>query len=303
MSEDNTVDTARRTMLRGAAAAGAAGLAFAATAARAQDGTAQDGTATSPTGQRFADKIVLITGATSGIGRATVIEFAKEGATVVFNGRRAELGQQVQSEIEGMGGRASYIESDVRDREQVRSFVDGVVEEHGRIDVAFNNAGIAIPPSPVEQVDPEQYDDIIATNVNGVFWSMHHELRHMKEAGTGVIVNTSSVFGPRAADNQVPYGATRSAVNAMTEAAAKEAGPAGVRIVAVAPGAVPDTDLFRFLGRPWNDEERAYMASLAGLKRVGTPLDLARMVLALASDDAGFVHGSVVRVDGQFLQA
>lgn len=286
------VQSTRRAVLTGAAV-GAAGLAFGAIQAQAQERAAG----------RFAGRIVLITGATSGIGRATAIEFAREGARVIFNGRRAELGAEVVAEIEGAGGQASYVQSDVRDPEQVKTFVDGVVNDHGRIDIAFNNAGIAIPPTPIEQVDPDQYNDIIATNVNGVFWSLHHEVRHMKAAGRGVIVNTSSVFGLRAADNQVPYGATRSAVDAMIEAVAKEAGPAGVRVVGVAPGAVPDTDLFRFMGRPFNEDERAYMGTLAGLGRPGEPIDIARMVLALASDDGGFVHGSTVRVDGQFLNA
>lgn len=290
---DTKPDTARRAVLTGAVA-GAAGLAFA-SAARAQDAA--------ETGGRFAGKVVLITGATSGIGRAAAEMFAAEGATVVFNGRRAELGAEVEAAIRDAGGAATYVQSDVRDLAQLKAFVDGAVAEHGRIDVAFNNAGIAIPPGPIETIDPEQYRDIMATNVDGPFWSMAYQIPHMKAAGGGVIVNTSSVFGMRASDNQVAYGATRSAVDAMIEAVAKEAGGAGIRVVGVAPGAVPDTDLFRFLGRPWNAEERAFMGTLAGLGRPGTPEEIASMVLCLASDAGSFVHGSTVRVDGQFLNA
>ncbi len=287
------IQPTRRALLMGAAA-GAAGLAFAPSGAKAQARRSPG---------RFAGKIVLITGATSGIGRATARAFAREGATVVFNGRRDELGKQVQAEIRQAGGDATYVRSDVRDREQLRTFIDDVVERHDRIDIAFNNAGIAIPPGPIEAVDPDQFADIVATNINGPFWSMAHQIPHMKRAGGGVIVNTASVFGPHAADNQAAYGATRSAVIAMIDAVAKEVGEANIRVVGVAPGAVPDTDLFRFMGRPWNADERAYMASLAGLGRVGTPQDIAEVVLALASEGAGFVHGVTVPVDGQFLSA
>ena len=296
MSDDHTTETpdaTRRSVLTGAAAIGAAGLPMTGTA-RAQE---------SEGGGRFADQVVLITGATSGIGRAAAEMFAAEGATVVFNGRRADLGAEVETAIREAGGNATYVQSDVRELDQLKSFIDGVVSEHGRIDVAFNNAGIAIPPGPIEEVDSEQYRDIMATNVDGPFWSMAYELQHMKPAGRGVIVNTSSVFGPHAADGQAAYGATRSAVDAMIEAVAKEAGGAGVRVVGVAPGAVPDTDLFRFMGRAFNDDERAYMGTLAGLGRPGTPEEIAAMVLFLASDGGSFTHGTTFTVDGQFLNA
>ena len=286
------IDQTRRTLLTTGVAAAAMGAS--ATVANAQT-RASEGA--------FTDQIVVITGGTSGIGRATAELFAQEGAQVVFNGRREALGAEVVAAIEEAGGKARYVPSDVRDRDQVRAFIDGVVDEFGRIDVAFNNAGIAIPPSPIETIDPAMYDDIIATNVNGVFWSLVNEVRHMKTAGSGVIINTSSVFGPHAADTQVAYGATRSAVDAMTAAVAKEVGQNGIRVMGIAPGATVGTDLFRFIGREWTDDEVAYFGTLAGLGRAGQPIDLARAVVSMAGAAGSFVHGTTLKVDGQFLQA
>ena len=290
--------TDRRAVLTGAAV-GAAGLAFAGTA-RAQSATT---TKTSPTGQRFDGKVVLITGATSGIGRATAEEFAREGADVVFCGRRAELGAQVARGINEAGGKAEYSEVDVRDREQLTAWIDSVAERRGRIDIAFNNAGIAIPPGPIEQVTPEDHRDMVATNLDGVFWSMHAQVPHMKRRGGGVIVNTSSAFGSHAPNTQVPYGATKGAIDAMTAGVSKEVAGDGIRVLAVAPGAVVDTDLFRFMGRDYTQEEVQQFGGLHAVGRAGRPIDIARMVLTLASDDAGFVTGTTVPVDGQFLQA
>lgn len=292
---NTTISATRRALVSGAAL-GAAALAL----NPGVKATAQNG---KKLGGEFENKVVLITGATSGIGKATAKAFAKEGATVAFCGRRENLGKSVQKEIRDTGGRASYSKVDVRDRKALKHFIDDTAKQYGRIDIAYNNAGIAIPTTPIEEVDDKQFDDIMATNISGPFWSMAYELKHMKPAGKGVIINTSSVFGPHAADNQAAYGATRSAVNAMIEAVAKEAGPKGVRVVGIAPGAVPDTDLFRFMGRDWNADEKAYMASLAGLGRVGKPEDIAHMVLALASEKASFVHGTTLPVDGQFLNA
>lgn len=286
----NTETISRRTVLSATAAA-AAGAALAPGQANAQE--RDDLTMTG--------KVVVISGATSGIGKATAELFAAHGATVVFNGRRKNLGKAVERSIKDAGGTATYVKSDVRDPKQVKAFLEGAVRRHGKIDIAVNNAGIAIPPGPVEAVDPEQYRDIMATNLDGVFWSLHHEVRLMKASGGGVIVNTSSAFGEHAADNQVAYGATKSAVDAMTRAVAKEAGGAGIRVVAMAPGAIKDTDLFRFIGRAWTDDEIAHFGTLASIGRAGTPQEMAALVVALAGDPGAFVHGTIIRADGQFL--
>ena len=253
--------------------------------------------------KRFTGKTVLITGGTSGIGAAKIKAFAAEGAIVTFNGRRAELGRAVETEIRDAGGTAQYIQSDVRDRDQVFGFVEQTMEKFGRLDIAFNNAGIAIPPSPLEETTIEGYRDIIRTNIDGVFYAIQAQLPIMKAAGAGVIINTSSAFGSHAPNTQVAYGATKGAVEAITEGVAKEAGPSGVRVLAVAPGAITQTDLFRFIGRDWTTEEVAFFGTLAAMGRAGTPDEIAKVVLALSSDEGSFVTGATIPIDGQFLQA
>ena len=290
----DTPDTMRRSLVTGAAAAGA-GLAMAG-AASAQSATTTD-VADTGTG-RFDGKVVLITGATSGIGRATAEEFAREGATVEFCGRREALGAEVQAGIRDAGGNATYTMVDVRDEEALRDWIGVVAERNGQIDIAFNNAGIAIPPGPFEETTSEAYAEIIDTNLNGVFWAMHAEVPIMKEQGGGVIINTSSTFGSHAPNTQVPYGATKGAIDIMVEGISKEVAAGGIRVLGLAPGAVVDTDLFRFVGRDWTEEEIENFGSLHAVDRAGRPIDIARVVLFLASDDAGFITGSVLSANG-----
>ena len=296
---DHDTNTSRRAILTGAAA-GAAGLALA-SAANAQSATTTD---TADTGtSRFNGKTVLITGATSGIGRKTAEEFAREGATVEFCGRRDELGAEVVKGIKDAGGNATYTQIDVRDEDAMIAWIKAVAERNGRLDIAFNNAGIAIPPGPMEEVSKEAYAEIIDTNQNAIFWAMHTQVPIMKEQGGGVIINTSSTFGSHAPNTQVPYGATKGAIDIMTEGVSKEVASNGIRVLAVAPGAIVDTDLFRFMGRDWTEEEVKFFGSLHAVGRAGRPIDVARVVLMLASDDAGFMTGRTIFADGQIINA
>ncbi len=297
-TNDQMPDAQRRAILTGAVA-GAASLAMTGVAS-AQSATTTD---ISPTGSRFEGKTVLITGGTSGIGRVTAEEFAREGATVEFCGRRADLGAQVEAGIRSAGGTATYTQLDVRREAELQAWINTVAERNGQLDVAFNNAGIAIPPGPMEDTSVEGYAEIIDTNLNGVFWAMHAQVPIMKRQGGGVIINTSSTFGSHAPNTQVAYGATKGAVDIMVKGLSKEVAAEGIRVLGIAPGAIVDTDLFRFIGRDWTEDEIAFFGTLHAVARAGRPIDVARVVLMLASDDAGFMTGRTIFADGQIIAA
>lgn len=248
---------------------------------------------TNPNG-RFARKVVLITGATSGIGEATARAFAKEGASVFFCGRRENLGKQVESEIRRAGGEATYRQADVRQAEQVKAFVDACVAKYGRLDVAFNNAGVDFPPHPIADTPVNEFDELMSTNARGVFLGMKYEIPYMLKAGQGAIINTASIGGYRAFPNIVGYGASKAAIIHMTKAAAQEYGK--LRVNAILPGAI-DTAMLDRVKRDWKVTEEQLVAPYPS-KRVGKPEEVAALVLWLASDEASYVSGAPFSVDG-----
>ncbi|MEL6224440.1 MAG: glucose 1-dehydrogenase [Cyanobacteria bacterium J06627_8] len=243
---------------------------------------------------RFAGKVVLITGATSGIGATTAKAFAREGARVAFNGRRAELGQQVEQDIRAFGGEATYIQSDVRDAQQMERFVSDTVEKYGRLDVAFNNAGVDYPPAATADTDIDSFDDLINTNARGVFIGMKYEIPHVLETN-GSIINNASIGGHRAFPNIIGYGASKAAVIHMTKMVAQEYGKK-IRVNAIAPGAI-DTPMLDRVKRDWNVTEEQLIAPYP-IQRVGQPQEVADAVMWLASDAASYVSGMRFDIDG-----
>ena len=242
----------------------------------------------------FADKVVLITGATSGIGETTAKAFAKEGASVFFCGRRANLGAKVEQDIRAAGGEATYMQADVRQAEQVKAFVEGCVSKYGRIDIAFNNAGIDYPPATIADTSVEEFDDLMSTNARAVFVSMKYELPYLVET-KGSIINNASIGGHRAFPNIVGYGASKAAVIHMTKMAAQEYGK-DVRINAVAPGGVR-TAMWERVQRDWNvPEERLVQAY--PMQRAAEPEEIAEAVMWLASNAASYVSGMKLDIDG-----
>jgi NAD(P)-dependent dehydrogenase (short-subunit alcohol dehydrogenase family) len=239
--------------------------------------------------------VILITGALTGIGRATAIALAGEGARLVVAGRREAEGKALEAELRSLGAEAEFVLADVRREEDVRGLVDRTVARFGRIDAAVNNAGTEGRPGPVTEQTAESYAATFDTNVLGTLLSMKHELRVMTVQGSGSIVNVSSTYGHGGARGASVYAASKHAVEGLTKSAALEAAAFGVRVNAVAPGPTETGMLNRFTGTA---ERKAALASGVPLGRVGAPEEIARAIVFLASDEASFVTGQVVTADG-----
>jgi NAD(P)-dependent dehydrogenase (short-subunit alcohol dehydrogenase family) len=242
------------------------------------------------------NKVVLITGALTGIGRATAIAFAEAGHQVVVSGRRDEAGEALASELRAQGARAEFVRADVRFEEEVRHLVDRAVELFGRLDVAVNNAGTEGVASPISEQDAQSYAGIFDTNVLGTLLSLKHEMRVMMAQGSGSIVNISSVRGHIGALNGSVYGASKHAVEGLTKCAALEGAPHGVRVNAVAPGPIDTEMLERFTGG--NDEVKASLGATVPLGRVGRPEEMADLILFLSSSGSSYVTGQILTADG-----
>src|SRR6266487_1161167 len=222
------------------------------------------------------NKVILITGALTGIGRATAIAFAREGAHVVVCGRHDDAGNALVTELRAVGAKAEYIRADVRHEDDVRSLVDRTIKRFGRLDVAVNNAGTEGKPGPVTEQSAESYAATFDTNVLGTLLSMKHELRVMQAQGHGSIVNLSSTTGSKAAPGASVYTASKHAVEGLTKSAALEAADNGVRVNAVAPGPVETEMLGRFTGTA---ENKAGLLSTIPLKRAARPEEVAAAIL------------------------
>ncbi|GAB2984080.1 glucose 1-dehydrogenase [Saccharothrix stipae] len=249
---------------------------------------------------RYAGKVVQITGATSGIGAATARAFAAAGAKVAFCGRRTALGHEVERSIRASGGDATYIAADVRVPSSVQHFVDGAVRRYGRVDIAFNNAGVQVN-ADLDKVTVEQWDDVVNTNARGVFLAMKHQVPHMRAAGGGHIIVNSSIGAIVGRPGLSTYQASKQAVRALVQSAALEYGVHGIRVNAIMPG-ITDTPMIRppgFDDVTW-DQVKAALGQLNvdGLKRIASPDDIARAVLAMASADLAYLTGAAVPVDG-----
>src|SRR5882757_2290051 len=262
-------------------------------------------TTTATTGRRrFHNKVVLITGATSGIGRAAAVQFAQEGGKVGFCGRRENLGHEVEREIRSQGGEATYIRADVRNEEDVKTFVDRVAQKYGRLDVALNNAGITIEKA-LHEYSSREWDDVVHTNLRGAFLAMKYEIPHMLANGGGNIVVTSSSNAIATTEKRSAYSASKRGLIGLVQSAALDYAQHGIRVNALIPGTTDTALVRRSAGMEhvpdgvWELALNQWAhAHVPGLQRVAQPEEIAAFALMLASDDLSYMTGAQLVMDG-----
>jgi NAD(P)-dependent dehydrogenase (short-subunit alcohol dehydrogenase family) len=246
--------------------------------------------------QNFTDKVAIITGASAGIGKATAIAFAKNGAKVVVADINQQDGEAVVNEITQAGGTAIFVPCDVTNDQQVMSLVDATLEAYGKLDIAFNNAGIEIEQSKLADGEESVFDKIMDVNVKGVWRCMKYQIPAMLKNGSGSIVNTASVAGLGAAPKMAIYSASKHAVIGLTKSAAVEYGKKGIRVNAVCP-AVIDTEMFRRAAEA-DPRKAEFVAGMHPVGRIGKVEEIAEAVMYLCSGNSGFTTGIALPVDG-----
>ncbi|MFC7203647.1 SDR family oxidoreductase [Haloferax namakaokahaiae] len=244
-------------------------------------------------------KVALVTGAASGIGRATALRFADEGAKVVVSDVMVDDGEQVVHEINESGGEAVFVKADVSDPDEVANLVASAVEQFGGLDFAHNNAGIEGVGSSIPEMSVEDFERVIDINLKGVFLGMKYEIPRLLERGGGAIVNTASVAGMTGGPNLSHYYAAKHGVIGLTRSAALEVANENVRVNAVCPGVIDTPMIERFT----KDDDEAAEGLLAAepMGRMGKPEEIAAAVVYLCSDDASFVTGHPMVIDGGYV--
>lgn len=243
----------------------------------------------------FQNQIVLITGATAGIGRAAALAFAAQGAQLVVSGRNTEAGTQLEAELHNIGAKAVFVRADVSNEEQVMRLLSACVEHYGRLDVAVNSAGLEGTRGSIMEQTLETYTAAFNANALGTFLCLKHQLRLMSKQLSGSIVNLSSTMGSRGNALAPMYVASKHAIEGFTKSAALEACQYQVRVNAVAPGPIATEMLDRIAGGAQNVP---LVASTIPMQRVGTPEEVAAAILYLASPGASYITGQILQVNG-----
>lgn len=247
----------------------------------------------------LSNKIALITGATSGIGRETAVLFAEQGATLVLAGRREREGADALAEVRKAGGDGIFVKTNVAVAAEVERLVTTAIEKFGRIDVAFNNAGVEGNWKPMTDLSEQEWDDVIDINLKGVWLCLKYQIRQMLRQGTGgAIVNMSSVAGLMGAPMAAPYCASKHGVIALSRTAALECATQKIRVNAICPAVIETPMGERLFG---GAETRPYALSMHPVGRFGTPREVAEAVLFMCSDKTPFMTGHYIVVDGGLL--
>lgn len=244
---------------------------------------------------RLENKTAIITGGASGIGRASALRFASEGAQLVIADVNGDGGQETVNLIKQQGGTAVFYETNVSDSKQVKELVSATVENFGKLDILFNNAGVGNPDVKSVDLEEEDWDRIIDINLKSVFLGIKYAVPQMKKAGGGAIINTSSLLGIKGQKYLTAYNASKAGVILLTKNAALEYGKDHIRVNAIAPGVI-DTQIIE----GWKNDQRKWPIISRGnaLGRIGTPQEVANAVLFLASEEASFITGATLSVDG-----
>jgi NAD(P)-dependent dehydrogenase (short-subunit alcohol dehydrogenase family) len=244
------------------------------------------------------NKVALVTGGTSGIGRATAITIGAAGAKVVFSGRRDREGEETARLIRKTGAECLFVHSDVTSEADVKALVHKTIETYGRLDCAFNNAGIESPLKPLHEQAIEDFDKLMAISVRGLFLCMKYEIEQMLSQGSGVIVNSSSTQGLVAFPGNSPYNASKHAVMGLTRSAALDYAKQGIRINAVNPGSIATELIDRILNQLGGTVDD--FASMVPMGRMGQAEEVAQAVVFLCSDAASYITGQPLVIDGGF---
>jgi len=248
---------------------------------------------------RLKDKIALITGSGSGIGRSSALLFAREGATVVVNDLSVENGEKTVEDIRREDGNAWFIRADVTEPQEVQAMVDEIIRKHGRLDILFNNAGIS-GVGALHEVEPDAWDRVVRVNIRGVYLPCKYAIPHMMERRSGTIINMSSALAEIGLARRASYAATKGAVLALTKSMQVDYAPYNIRVNALLPGTIMTPFVENYLRTSYDNPEEA----IEGIKKrqlsgeLGRPEDVARAALFLASDESSFVMGSPLYVDG-----
>ena len=243
--------------------------------------------------------VVLITGALTGIGRATAVAFAQEGARVVISGRHDDEGHKLAAELGNLGTEAEFVRTDVRHEEEVKNLVEKIIARFGRLDIAVNNAGTEGTPGSVADVTPESYQAIFDTNVLGVLLCMKYEIRAMLQQGKGSIVNISSSYGKVGGPTAAVYVGSKHAVEGITKSAAIELAGTGIRVNIVGPGPT-ETGMFNRFAQT-QENKANFLEAHIPTKRTGLPEEIANAIVFIGSDKASYIVGASLAVDGGML--